>query len=61
MSKHIPVNVKSVFPGSQVFLSRTIREYSVTNTLKEAEQECSNRSRSYAEDGVTTREECELY
>lgn len=38
-----------------------IREYKVTNTFKEAELECVNRSRQYVEDGVTTIEDCQLY
>lgn len=59
--KEYTCQCKISFSGKPGLPEPYIREYSVTNTLKEAEQECANRSRSYVEDGVTTTEDCELY
>lgn len=38
-----------------------VREYTVNNTLKAADQECKDRSKVYVHDGITTTEDCELY
>lgn len=52
---------KITFSGKPGLPEPQIREYSVSNTLKEAKKECSDRSQIYIVDGVTTTEECELY
>lgn len=49
------------FSGKPGLPEPQIREYSLSNTLKEAKQECESRSRTYEVDGVRTVEECELY
>lgn len=52
---------KITFTGKPGLPEPYIREYSLSNTIEEAKQECENRSRHYVEDGITTTEECELY
>lgn len=59
--KDFTCQCKISFSGKPGLPEPYIREYSLANTLKEAEQECANRSRHYVEDGVTTTEECQLY
>lgn len=49
------------FTGKPGLPEPYIRDYKMSNTFKEADQECTNRSRQYSDDGVITTERCELY
>lgn len=49
------------YSGKPGLPEQHIREYSLSNTLEEARQECENRSNTYVSDGITTQEKCELY
>lgn len=52
---------KITFSGKPGLPEPQIREYELSNTLKQAKEECENRSQVYTSDGVTTTEACELY
>lgn len=59
--KEYTCQCKITFSGQPGLPAPEIREYTVTNTLKAADQECKDRSKVYSQSGITTTEACELY
>ncbi|MFT4060752.1 MAG: hypothetical protein QM642_00175 [Edaphocola sp.] len=49
------------YSGAPGLPDTTIREYSITDTKKNARSACQANSGTYVKDGITTVEDCDLF